>query len=202
MSLSVPIRNTFAVQSFWPFFFKLLHFKLTTDTMDKYSIKKLFWMAKLSCLWIPQRQTSAHYSSKILIFSPHSHFMNISHNIVFMRREKGSTALVWIQVHNLVGVQLPQLKHIWISNYYICVYLLYSLYVYAQYGVRNWTVAQCVFNSGSLSSLSLRGALRLTEECLRHPQHTWSPLSIHFTGLHPLTGQPGNGPGSFIFPSL
>lgn len=24
------------------------------------------------------------------------------------------------------------------------------------------------------------------------PKHTWSPLSAHFTALHPLTGQPGN----------
>ncbi len=24
------------------------------------------------------------------------------------------------------------------------------------------------------------------------PKHTWSPLSAHFTAVHPLTGQPGN----------
>lgn len=63
-------------------------------------------------------------------------------------------------------------------------------------------VARAIFSGGSVPSLSLRGALILTEGCLRHLQHTWSPLSLHFTGSHPLTGQPGNGPGSFIFPSL
>lgn len=68
--------------------------------------------------------------------------------------------------------------------------------------LRGRTVARRAVSGGSVPSLSLRGALRLTEECLRHSQHTWSPLSLHFTGLHPLTGQPGNGPGSFIFPSL
>lgn len=30
------------------------------------------------------------------------------------------------------------------------------------------------------------------EECLWHSQHTWSPLSLHFTGLHPLSRRPGN----------
>lgn len=30
------------------------------------------------------------------------------------------------------------------------------------------------------------------EECLWHSQHTWSPLSPHFTGLHPLSGRSGN----------
>lgn len=66
-----------------------------------------------------------------------------------------------------------------------------------------WTVARrAVSGGGSVPSLSLRGALSPTEECLRHPRRTWSPLSLHFTGFHPLTGQPGNGPGSFIFPSL
>lgn len=69
--------------------------------------------------------------------------------------------------------------------------------------LRRRTVARrAVSGAGSVPSLSLRGALSLTEECLRHPRHTWSPLSLHFTGFHPLTGQPGNGPGSFIFPSL
>lgn len=69
--------------------------------------------------------------------------------------------------------------------------------------VARWTAARrAVSGGGSVPSLSLRGALSLTEECLRHPRRTWSPLSLHFTGFHPLTGQPGNGPGPFIFPSL
>lgn len=63
-------------------------------------------------------------------------------------------------------------------------------------GYRNQTLGT------GLPSFSLGGTLRMTEGCLRHPQSTWSLLSLHFTGLHPLTGQPGNGSGSFIFQSL
>ncbi len=78
---------------------------------------------------------------------------------------------------------------------YIYIYTVYSktIIVYQGYYMTNLAFArQGMDSEQERTSHSGKGEERRISLLFVSPKHTWSPLSAHFTAVHPLTGQPGN----------